>query len=243
MRVLRGLVGSASPGAPVASSRRSGGARGPRGVWSSGPRAPTLYWSSGSRSRVWLQRLHRRVDVRVCVKDSLSVQHLRPPERGVYPSSDSDFPREQSGRLRCAGCRPLAGLLFESRGGPRFVRCRIAGTLTRMPHDVHMKEAMRCGRWACGSARVEGGEPAAWCSAPPFVRLGGLEQPGEDPGAVWSSPASTCLNKRTFPERCFDSASGSAQHDRRGRGSCLRRNDGGGLVQTIPCGTHSGIGG
>ena len=28
---------------------------------------------------VGLQRLHRRVDVRVCVEDSLSVQHLRPP--------------------------------------------------------------------------------------------------------------------------------------------------------------------
>ena len=56
----------------------------------------------------------------------------------------------------------------------------------------HMKEAMR--RRVADGGRVGllayvNGEPAAWCSVAPretFVRLGGVEQPGEDPGAVWS---------------------------------------------------------
>ena len=85
--------------------------------------------------------------------------------------------------------------LFESRGGPRWCWRRMwrRDADGRMPHDpVAMKEAMR--RRIADGGRVGllayvGGEPAAWCSVAPretFVRLGGVEQPGEDPGAVWS---------------------------------------------------------
>ncbi len=85
--------------------------------------------------------------------------------------------------------------LFESRGGPRWCWCRMwrRDADGSMPHDrAHMKEAMRQ-RIASGGrvgllAYVDG-EPAAWCSVAPretFVRLGGVEVPGEDESTVWS---------------------------------------------------------
>ena len=85
--------------------------------------------------------------------------------------------------------------LFESRGGPRWCWCRMwrRDADGRMPHErAHMKEAMRQ-RIASGGrvgllAYVDG-EPAAWCSVAPrdtFAGLGGVEEPGEDPAAVWS---------------------------------------------------------
>ena len=98
--------------------------------------------------------------------------------------------------------------LFESRGGPRWCWCRMwrRDADGRMPHDrAHMKEAM-WQRIALGGrvgllAYVDG-EPAAWCSVAPretFVGLGGVEEPGEDPAAVWSL---TCFYVRnTFRHR------------------------------------------
>ena len=85
--------------------------------------------------------------------------------------------------------------LFESRGGPRWCWCRMwrRDTDGKMPHSrPEMKQAML--RRVADGGRVGllvyvEGEPAAWCSVAPrdtFVRLGGVEQPGEDPGAVWS---------------------------------------------------------
>ena len=86
-------------------------------------------------------------------------------------------------------------LLFESRGGPKWCWCRMwrRDADGRMPHDpVHMKESMR--RRIAGGGRVGllayvDGEPAAWCSVAPretFVGRGGVEEPGENPAAVWS---------------------------------------------------------
>ena len=62
-----------------------------------------------------------------------------------------------------------------------------------MPHDrAAMKESMRqriAGGGRVGLLAYVDGEPAAWCSVAPretFVRLGGVEEPDEDPAAVWS---------------------------------------------------------
>ncbi len=70
-----------------------------------------------------------------------------------------------------------------------------------MPHDRdHMKEAMRqriLGGGRVGLLAYVDGEPVAWCSTAPretFVRLGGVEEPSEDPTTVWSV---TCFYVRS----------------------------------------------
>ena len=85
--------------------------------------------------------------------------------------------------------------LFESRGGPKWCWCRMwrRDADGRMPHDrAHMKKAMQqriLGGGRVGLLAYVDGEPAAWCSVAPretFVRLGGVEEPGEDENRVWS---------------------------------------------------------
>ena len=108
--------------------------------------------------------------------------------------------------------------LFESRGGPRWCWCRMwrRDAEGRMPHDpVHMKEAMR--RRVADGGRVGllayvDGEPAAWCSVAPretFVHLHGVEQPGEDPAAVWSLTCfyvRSAFRRRGLMERLIEEA-------------------------------------
>ena len=113
--------------------------------------------------------------------------------------------------------------LFESRGGPRWCWCRMwrRDADGRMPHDrAHMKDAMRqriAGGGRVGLLAYVDGEPAAWCSVAPretFVRVGGVEEPGEDESRVWSLTCFYVRNafrRRGLTERLIEEA---ARHAR-----------------------------
>ena len=113
--------------------------------------------------------------------------------------------------------------LFESRGGPRWCWCRMwrRDADGRVPHDrAHMKEAMRSrimGGGRVGLLAYVDGEPVAWCSVAPretFVRVGGVEEPGEDESRVWSLTCFYVRNafrRRGLTERLIEEA---ARHAR-----------------------------
>src|SRR5690554_758294 len=83
--------------------------------------------------------------------------------------------------------------LFESPGAPRYCWCMAwRGTLAEKKDAGSRKAAMehrvRDGV-PIGILGYAGGEPVAWCSIAPretYRGLGGVEEPGDAPGNVWS---------------------------------------------------------
>ena len=93
--------------------------------------------------------------------------------------------------------------LFEARGGPRWCWCSVfrRDATGRRPKDRVGQKALLEGMARrdvpVGLLAYYGGEPVAWCSVAPretFAPLGGIDNPGEPPGAVWSI---TCFYVRS----------------------------------------------
>jgi GNAT superfamily N-acetyltransferase len=85
--------------------------------------------------------------------------------------------------------------LFESRGGPKYCWCmawRMTPGERRQGGDATRKALLERRVQDGVPVGILGyldGEPLAWCAVAPratFVRLGGLDGPGEDPQKVWS---------------------------------------------------------
>lgn len=83
--------------------------------------------------------------------------------------------------------------LFESRGGPKNCWCMVWRGTSKERADAASRRAGMESRIASGVPVGLLGyvhdEPIAWCSVAPrstYRRLGGPEDPGEDPDRVWS---------------------------------------------------------
>ncbi len=93
--------------------------------------------------------------------------------------------------------------LFEARGGPKWCWCSVfrRDAAGRRPKDRAAQKALLEGMARrgvpIGLLAYHDGEPVAWCSVAPretFAPLGGIDDPGEPPGAVWSI---TCFYVRS----------------------------------------------